>query len=109
MRNHESVRCAAESSIGEKRDAVAETRPDNRTGNSEHFPHPRPAARPFIADDYYIIWSDLTGCDRLHRVFFAIVDSCRTAMLALVASGEFDHAAVGRESSSNNTQSAGWF
>ena len=107
VRNHESVRGAAETAVGHQRDGFRQARADNGAGDAQHLAHARSAARPFVANHDHVVRPDLAARHRGHGVFLAVEHARRTAVLLLVVSGQLDHAAFGRERSAQNGQAAG--
>ena len=69
---HHSVGGAAEAAVGHERHRVAEAAADERRGDREHLAHPRPAARPFVADDDDVARLDRPGLHRGERGLFAV-------------------------------------
>src|SRR5579863_3504275 len=73
----------------------------NRTGDAQHFAHPRSALGAFVADDDNIAgFNFLAGvfaghCG--HGVFFRFEDPRRTAMLQPLMPADFRDTAFGRE------------
>src|SRR5579875_3938685 len=79
--NHQTVRSPAETTVGDERDVFAEPRTHDCAGDAEHLSHSRSALRPFVANHHDVSGTNLSVLDGLHRVFFAVEDAGRAAMV----------------------------
>ena len=71
---------------------IAQTRARNCRGDPEHFAHPGPALRTFIADNNHVTRLNLLFGDRFHRVLFTLEHARRTCELFDIIRGGFMHA-----------------
>ena len=107
MADHQPARGAGEAPVGDQRHRLAEAGADDRAGHAEHLAHPRPAARPLVADHRHVARLDRAAGDRGHRVLLAVEDARRAAVVGALVPRHLDHAALRRQVALEYHQPAG--
>ncbi len=72
MADAEAARAARKTPVGDQRDLLAHAKAIERGSGRQHLAHPRPALRPFIADDDDLTLLDRPSLDRREGVLLAI-------------------------------------
>jgi len=100
---------AGEAPVGDQGHAVAQAHALQLRRRPQHLLHPRPAARPLVADDQHIARLDQPVENARRGRLFALEDARRAAMVAHVRwhRAGLDHRAVGGQAAEEHGQPAG--
>ena len=91
--DHEAVSGAAETSIGDQRDVIAQALADERGGDRQHLAHARSACGAFEADDDHVTSEDLARLHRSETCVFGIEHSCGAFEVRAAVACQLDDAA----------------
>ena len=95
--DHEAVAAAGKPSVGDERHVLAESLAHDGRRGRKHLAHPRPAARPFVADDDDVALHNRAVEDRGHRGFLGIVNARASGEFQTFLAGNFSDCAFGSE------------
>jgi len=95
--DHQAAGRTAEAAVGDQRDLAAQPLTDDRGRHPEHLAHARTTARALIADHDHIALVNLSPRHRRHCLFFAIKNSCRSAVHAALMTDNFGNRALRRQ------------
>ena len=81
VRDHESVRCAREATVGDQRDLIAKPLANECGGDGEHLAHPWSANGTFVANHHHVARLDAVRANRREGGLFTIEDARGTAVM----------------------------
>ena len=94
MTNHETVGTTREPAIGQQCDILRESATVDGTGGAQHFPHARPAFRPFVAHDNDVALNDGAVHDRCHGRFLTVKAACLAGKRQAFVASDLCHRAL---------------
>ena len=106
MSNHEAVAAAREAPIGDQRDLVAQSAPDQSAGRAEHLAHAGAAFGPFIADHDHIAGAHFAAQDGRGGSLLAVEDARRPAEGQALLAGDLGYRPFGSNIAIENNQMA---
>ena len=95
MADHEAVGGAAEAAVGDERDAVSESAPDDRRRDAEHLAHAGASLRSLVADHDNVARLDPSFLNRGEGGFLGVEDAGGTLVPGLVVTGQLQDASLG--------------
>src|SRR5579875_83338 len=89
--NHEPARGSGEPPVGHESNLVAQPLPNERGGDLEHLPHPRPSPWPLVSYHDDVAGDDLSPRDRFERELLPVKDLGAPPELCKLQAGNLHH------------------